>query len=267
MMGVPLAEALDPGRYGGKAVQLGRGLRAGLPVPPGWALESAAVERLAQGREAAALAELYASFKGASFAVRSSAVDEDSAQASFAGQHLTVLDVRSAEGFAEALRQVWLSARSASALAYRRKLGLKSEAPLAVVLQVQVPADCAGVLFTVNPLTQADERVAEGAWGLGESVVQGLVDPDRWRWDRQGQLLEEHIGDKDRGIFCGPQGPEERPLEPERAQAPCLDAKKRQGLLALAQACEEHWASKRLDLEWAFQGDGLYLLQCRPITR
>lgn len=110
-------------------------------------------------------------------AVRSSWVGEDSAAATFAGQHLARLNVRSLDELVEAVAAVWRSGCSESALAYRRKLGLEDAPRMGVVVQRQLDPDVSGVLFTGHPVTGADERVIEATWGLGEAVVHGLVTP------------------------------------------------------------------------------------------
>jgi len=122
---VPLAKAREASLYGAKAVGLGDAAREGLPVPPGVALSGDLVEAVASRDEkgiekvAKAIAAL-----SSPFAVRSSAVDEDSAAASFAGQHLTVLNVHSAADVPDAVREVWWSANSDSAITYRQRVGL-----------------------------------------------------------------------------------------------------------------------------------------------
>jgi hypothetical protein len=120
---------------------------------------------------------------------RSSAVGEDSEQASFAGQHLTRLNLRSEPELVDAVSAIWDSSRSPSALAYRERLGLPREPRIAVVVQELVDADSAGVLFSRNPLDGSDELVIEAARGLGESVVAGLVTPDRVRLRRDGAVV------------------------------------------------------------------------------
>jgi pyruvate, water dikinase len=194
---VPLAEAFEEEEFGGKAVQLGTAIRAGLPVPPGMALGAGWVAALA-ARDPTATTALSGLRGGATgpLAVRSSCVGEDSTGASFAGQHLTKLGVRTAEQLADAIRAVWESGCSEAALAYRRRLGLTGEPRMGVVVQQLVEAEVAGVLFTRNPVTGADERVIEAAWGLGESVVQGMVTPDLYRVGRRGEVLERRVGHK-----------------------------------------------------------------------
>src|ERR687894_488261 len=123
-------------------------------------------------------------------AARSSAVGEDAHDASFAGQHLTCLNVPSAAEAVAAVSEIRRSAHEGAALVYRARLGVTEPPRAAVVLQELVDADCAGVLFTRNPLDAADELVVEAAWGLGEAVVAGLVTPDRFRLRRDGSVLE-----------------------------------------------------------------------------
>ena len=265
---VPLAEARDEATFGGKAVQLGAALRAGLPVPPGVALAAALVDAVAAGDPTgvAALAEV-AALVGGPVAVRSSAIGEDSADASFAGQHLTQLNVRDAAGIAEAVSAVWASARSEAALAYRARLGIDGTPRTGVVVQRLLDPHVAGVLFTRNPLDGADERMVEAAWGLGEAVVAGRVIPDRFRIARDGAILERTVGWKPVAVrTASGGGTAEEPVAPELAEQLCLDDRQLAELNDLAARCEQAFGAGR-DLEWAFAGGTLYLLQCRAVTR
>lgn len=264
---VALEDAHEEASYGGKAVSLGAAIRAGFPVPPGAAIATGFVDRAMAG-DAAAINALLASphVPSSRLAVRSSAVGEDSAGASFAGQHATKLNVRKAQ-LIDALRVVWESARTASALAYRQRSGLPAEPRMGVVVQRLVEPVAAGVLFTRNPISGADERLIEAAWGLGEAVVNGAVVPDRFRLAPDGRVLESVPGDKDIKVWYGDSdGTIEVAVDPELRQAPCLGAAHLAALHALSERCMRVWGS-HLDLEWALGGDGtMYLLQCRPIT-
>jgi pyruvate,water dikinase len=201
-------------------------------------------------------------------AVRSSGVGEDSTSASFAGQHATVLDVRSRVALAEAIRNVWASGRNAGVLGYRERLGLAGEPRMGIVVQRLVASDRAGVLFTRNPMTGADECVVEAAWGLGEVVVAGLVTPDHYRIARNGDILERSAGDKDIAIRSLPGGgTAEQEVAEHLVNALCLSDADLQALFALAQRCELHHGPGPNDLEFAFDSTQLYLLQCRSITR
>src|SRR5262245_52879967 len=265
---VPLARAGDEASFGGKAVQLGIAARGGLPVPSGFALNWRTVDRLASGEagDEPALASVLRQL-GSPVAVRSSAVGEDSAGASFAGQHLTRLGVRSTAALVDAVRATWQSGRSDGALAYRRKLGLDPEPRVAVVVQRMVEADCAGVMFTRDPMTGADVRVIEAAWGLGESVVSGLIDPDRYTVNRGGVVAAAAIGDKHVAVRIASDGTtSEEPVDVMLRQSRCLDDGQLRLLDDLATRCDAVFGPTPHDIEWAFEAGQLYLLQRRLIT-
>jgi pyruvate,water dikinase len=264
---VALGEAEDESVFGGKAVSLGAGLRAGLPVPGGVALSAALVDRIAAGAAGALEAVLQsAALPPGRLAVRSSAIGEDSQGASFAGQHATVLNV-AAPGVGDAVRTVWESARAEGALAYRRRKGLSGEPAIAVVVQALIEPLAAGVLFTRNPINGADERVIEAAWGLGEAVVAGLVDPDRFRLSAGGAVLERTAGRKDVKVwYDGAHGTTEVPVPEDLHHVLSLNSDQLARLHALGERCRATWRTE-LDLEWAVHADGtLHLLQSRPIT-
>ncbi len=264
---VPCAKARETSLYGSKAVGLGDAARQGLPVPPGVALSGDLAEAVASGQDKAIekVAKAIAALRPP-FAVRSSAVDEDSAAASFAGQHLTVLNVHSAADVPGAVREVWWSANSDSAITYRQRVGLFTRPSVGVVVQTLLDPTVAGVMFTENPVTGADERMIEASWGLGEAVVAGLVVPDNFRLDRSGQVLERKVGRKRIAIHPLPNGGTfEQPVPPAQVSQLCLDDAQLAALGELAFQCEKVYGPRR-DIEWAFQDGRLYLLQCRTIT-
>ena len=267
MKPVPFEDARDEARFGGKAVKLGQARASGLPTPPGYALDVDLVDAIVAG-DASAIAAVTPIFHelGARVAVRSSAIGEDSERASFAGQHLTVLNVESVASMLEAVHAVRASAHTESARGYREKHGLEGGPRIAVAVQTLVRSEIAGVLFTVHPMTGADERVIEAAWGLGEAIVAGLVVPDTYRIARSGEVLERIAGDKDIELLPAPDGgTSEVEVDPDRATALCLDDAMLAQLHALALDCERYYGMG-LDLEWAFVRDAPYLLQCRAIT-
>ena len=264
---VQLEDARDDSLFGSKAVGLGEATRAGLPLPPGVALSGAVVDAVAGGDEQA-IEEVRKLVRplGGPLAVRSSAVDEDGAEASFAGQHLTLLNVPSADDVSAALREVWWSANSDSAISYRQRVGLFTRPSVGVVVQRLLDPDSAGVMFTRNPITGADERLIEASWGLGEAVVAGRVIPDHFRIGRSGEVLERTPGLKKLAIRALPEGgtvEEEIPIE--LTEQLCLDDNQLEELNRLAGRCEEVYGPAR-DIEWAFADGQLYLLQCRAIT-
>lgn len=263
----PFAKARETSLYGSKAVGLGDAVRRGLPVPPGVALSGDLVEAVASGDEKA-IDKVSAAIAALSppFAVRSSAVDEDGAAASFAGQHLTVLNVHAATDVPGAVRDVWWSANSDSAITYRQRVGLFTRPSVGVVVQTLLDPSVAGVMFTENPVTGADERLIEASWGLGEAVVAGLVVPDHFRLDRSGQVLERRVGRKRIAIRPLPNGGTfEQPVPPEQVSQSCLDDAQLLALGELALQCEKVYGPRR-DIEWAIQDGTLYLLQCRAVT-
>ena len=264
---VPFTKARETSLYGSKAVGLGDAARQGLPVPPGVALSGDLVEAVASGEDKAVekVAKAIAALP-TPFAVRSSAVDEDGAAASFAGQHITLLNIHSAADVPGAVREVWWSANSDSAITYRQRVGLFTRPSVGVVVQTLLNPTVAGVMFTENPVTGADERLIEASWGLGEAVVAGLVVPDHFRLDRSGQVLERKAGRKRIAIRPLPNGGTfEQQVPPAQVNQLCLDDAQLAALGELALQCEKAYGPRR-DIEWAYQDGTLYLLQCRAIT-
>jgi pyruvate,water dikinase len=265
---VPLAQARDDAQFGAKAVGLGAAARAGLPLPPGIALAGSIVEAVATGEERA-IEQVVESVRplGGPLAVRSSAIDEDGADASFAGQHLTLLNVPSSDKVSSALREIWWSANSDSAITYRQRVGLFKRPSVGIVVQALLDADVAGVMFTRNPITGEDERLVEASWGLGEAVVAGTVIPDHFRIAHTGEVLERTAGVKKLAIRTLPEGGTvETEVSPELVERLCLDDDQLAQLNDLADRCEDVYGPAR-DIEWAFADGELYLLQCRAVTR
>lgn len=265
-----LGATIENAVYGGKAARLSRALAAGLPVPPGFALPPEAVELVALGSSSAAeraLLESHLHDIGGPVAVRSSAVGEDGSAASFAGQHISVLNVTGLEAMLTAIASVWSSARAESARAYREKMRIAGEPEVAAIVQKLVQSDVAGVLFTVDPISGSQERlIVEATWGFGEAVVAGLVTPDHFVVTRAGDVIERSIGHKDiaiRAISGG--GTHEAEVDASHQTTACLDGEGLQRLVTLGLACERLFGPQQ-DIEWAMAGGKLYLLQCRPVT-
>jgi hypothetical protein len=134
------------------------------------------------------------------------------------------------------------------------------------VVQALLNPTVAGVMFTENPVTGADERMIEASWGLGEAVVAGLVVPDHFRLDRPGQVLERKAGRKRVRIRSLPTGGTvEEQVPAALVTELCLDDAQLAALSELALRCEQVYGPRR-DIEWAFQDGELYLLQCRAVT-
>jgi pyruvate,water dikinase len=261
-----LGDTLDAEEYGGKAANLSAAFRDGLPVPEGFALSWQDADAIAAGMPGAdgALAADLGDLADAPLAVRSSAVGEDSRGASFAGQHLTVLNVVGGEAVLAAIRRVWESGRNEAALAYRRRMGLTDDPRIGVIVQDLVAAEVAGVLFTCDPVSAAAGRwVIEASWGLGEAVVAGLVSPDLYIATPSGVLLEARQGTKKVAVIPDAGGGTSQHVVENDGW--CLDEAALRLLIGLGAACERLFGPGQ-DIEWAFAGGRPWLLQSRPVT-
>jgi pyruvate,water dikinase len=201
-------------------------------------------------------------------AVRSSAVDEDGVIASFAGQYETYLNIKGADAVTDAVVQCWASAQSERLLAYRASHDLSPNGlKLAVLVQQLVYADAAAVIFSANPVTRdRDEVVINASWGLGESIVGGTVTPDTFVVRKPDlRITARVIADKARMTVAAERATREVNVPRLLRTAPALSDEQVMAAvqLALELEAEMDWP---VDVEAAFQGRDLYLLQCRPIT-
>ena len=261
-----LGAELEVMAYGGKAANLSTALRYGLPVPEGFALSWSEVDAIATGMPGAtgALTANLGELADVPLAVRSSAVGEDSRAASFAGQHLTVLNVVGYEAVLAAIRRVWQSGWDEAPLAYRRRMDVADDPRVGVIVQHLVTAEVAGVLFTCDPVSGAAGRwLIEASWGLGEAVVAGLVNPDLYIATPSGDLLEAHRGTKKVSVMPDPGGgTNQRATEDDNW---CLDEAAVRVLAGMGAACERLFGPGQ-DIEWALAGGKTWLLQSRPVT-
>jgi len=244
--------------------------------PDDKALESAAkriggmlVEADVDANTQAVLVEAYADVGEGAVAVRSSAVGEDSARLSFAGQYTTLLNVVGLDAVTEAVQACWASAWSAKALRYRimNDLSLR-EVEMAVVIQTIVAAEKSGVLFTVNPVTGSDgEFVVSAAYGLGEAVVSGAVDPDTVVLERAtGAVRGETLGAKEERIDPLPEGGcRIRAVSASERSVPVLTATELRELHREGTRLEQVMGGPQ-DVEWALADGQLWILQSRPVT-
>jgi pyruvate, water dikinase len=167
-----------------------------------------------------------------------------------------------------AVTRVWASARDERALAYRREQGLGAEGVrLAVLVQRLVLADSSAVVFSANPITgNREEVVVTASWGLGESLVSGMVTPDTWVVRKADLAVkEERIGAKERMTVAVTGGTREVSVPRLLRERASLSRVQVAELVKLAVELEEKMG-RPVDIETAFAGDLLYLLQCRPIT-
>lgn len=218
---------------------------------------------------AKAISDAYAALgAGLRVAVRSSATAEDLPGASFAGQQDTELNIVGEESLLAAVKKCWGSLWTARALAYRSRQNIAPEqVALAVVVQEMAPADAAGVMFTLNPVTgDRSELVINATWGLGEALVSGRVNPDTIVADKQtGRVKHKEIGDK--RVMTAPTeaGTAEIEVTAERRRQPALGADHVAVLARLGSELERIFGAAQ-DVEWAIAGDRVVLLQSRPVT-
>jgi pyruvate,water dikinase len=329
----------DAARFGGKSASLGELLRAEIPVPPGFALSTAAFDRFVDesaleptieaALAAAAIAatpatgatgatgatddvdavaaasrvigeamhgapvpesvraevasryeELAAQVGVASppVAVRSSALGEDSQDATFAGQQETYLWVRGVEDVCDAIRDCWASLYSPPAISYRARLGAAgAEHPaMGVTVQLMVDAVVSGVMFTCNPVTGDPSMVAINAsWGLGLAVVGGEVTPDDYLVSKvTREVVRERLGTKSVQYVPDPEpggrGTVRVDVPAQLRTQPCLDDEAVRGLVELSRRVQAHFGSHQ-DIEWAIartesEPDALFVVQSRPVT-
>ena len=205
---------------------------------------------------------------GERVAVRSSATAEDLPEASFAGQQDTYLNIRGEAALLKAVQSCWGSLWTARAVAYRAKQDLASMDGLAmaVVVQQMVAAEAAGVMFTANPVTGAeDEIVINAAWGLGEAIVSGEVTPDNIIVEKAtGKIKEIAVSEKMAMTLMLDDGTKEVELDEERRRARVLDDDHVARLAAIGRDIEQHYGTPQ-DIEWAVVQGTFAILQARPV--
>jgi len=282
------ADCHDVNRAGAKAAHLSR-LASRYRILPGFCISAQAYSQWAELIDSTRLASLTPSkllaladalasayrdlgeicgVADPSVAVRSSAVDEDGATLSFAGQHETYLNIAGAHAVAEAVVRCWGSVRTERALAYRQRQSLSvAEARVAVLGQQLVPADASAVVFRANPVTGSDEEVMiDASWGLGESLVSGTVTPDTYMVRKSDLAIDcRDIAEKRRMTVLAQQGTHEAPVPRMHQKVPSIDETQVMELARLSMALETAMGWP-VDIECAYRGRDLYLLQCRPIT-
>jgi phosphohistidine swiveling domain-containing protein len=202
-------------------------------------------------------------------AVRSSATAEDLPGASFAGQQESYLNVIGDEALIDAIKLCWASLWTARAMTYRLKQGIASaDVSLAVVVQRMIPADLSGILFTAHPTSgDRSQMVINAGYGLGEAIVGGVVTPDSYLVDRaRGTVFESTIGSKETKVVADEgQGVRREAVADTERKAAVLSSVRIQALAQTCQRIEAHFTTPQ-DIEWAFAGDDLWILQSRPIT-
>lgn len=201
-------------------------------------------------------------------AVRSSATGEDGADASFAGMNETYTNVRGEQDLIDAVQNCWASLFGSRVVSYRASRGFSADPAMAVVIQLMIASERSGVAFTADPTTDATDRVVvEAAFGQGEVVVSGSVEPDNYVVGKKtGEILSRHIGYKSFEIIRGADGRDQRvELDEVKAEAQVLSDDEVREIADIAVRSERH-AGCPQDTEWAIAGGKTYIVQTRPIT-
>src|SRR5437764_9862513 len=289
----------DAASYGGKSATLGELIAAEIPVPPGFAVSceafrsflteaglegviAHAMERASSGDVDAVnaashaiseamhsapipdairseIVERYGALGDVPVAVRSSALGEDSQEATFAGQQETYLWISGADHVCDSVRDCWISLYSPPAITYRARLGSDEEPAMGVTVQLMVDAEVSGVMFTCNPVSGDPSMVAVNAsWGLGLAVVGGEVTPDDFLVSKvTGEVVREHVHAKQVQYVpdAGGSGAVRVAVAPDRQDVRCLDQPALERLVEVARRVERYFGSHQ-DIEWAIvRGD------------
>lgn len=252
---------------GGKARNLFQLKRKHFPVPKFLVIpQESFPEKLETPIDPAILEQIRSYFpENTLFAVRSSAVDEDGSEFSFAGQfesHLFVPAVQ-LEG---KIREVWLSSGSKRVAEYRKHHGLEMKTGIAVIVQQMIDADTAGVAFGINPISgNRREKLISSVYGLGEGLVSGELDADNFILSAQ-ELHSEITLKTHRFVLDKEQfGTKQEEVEADIQERPSLELEQIHAVDRLLEACARHFR-KPQDIEFAFQNGELFILQARPIT-
>jgi len=298
----------DAASFGGKSATLGELIAAEIPVPPGFAVSceafrsflsepglgdviADAMERASSGDVDAVnaashaisevmhsapipeairseIVERYAALGDVPVAVRSSALGEDSEEATFAGQQETYLWISGADHVCDSVRDCWISLYSPPAITYRARLGSDEEPAMGVTVQVMVDAEVSGVMFTCNPVSGDPSMVAINAsWGLGLAVVGGEVTPDDYLVSKvTREVVRQEVSSKAVEYVPGEGGAVCVDVPEERREVACLEEPALAALVDVAKRVESYFGSRQ-DIEWAIARDGeLFVVQSRPVT-
>ncbi len=231
--------------------------------PKSWCGVSAVPDDLA-----AAVLDAYHRLGQGRVAVRSSGIGEDAEGTSFAGMNATFTNVAGDDELLGRIVDCWASLYGARSISYRSSKNLVDEPAIAVVVQEMIPSERSGVMFTVDPSTgDTGHIVIEAAFGQGEVVVSGQVEPDTYVVDKQGpRVLEVRVGSQAFEIVRGPDGADERiEFDPGEGSRRVLTDDEILALARMGQAVEDHYGAPQ-DTEWAMAGDRTVLVQSRPIT-
>ena len=304
----------DTPSAGGKGANLGEMTQAQIPVPPGFIVSAQAYTRFIEQsglrpgiqkllspldyndsarlqkvseeiktlirstpvpqQTAAEIKKAYRQLGGGPVAVRSSATAEDLADASFAGQQATFLNIVGEDEVVEAVRACWASLFEARAIFYRADKGFEHmKVAIAVPVQRMVQSSRSGVMFTLETSTGDRSKIEiEAVWGLGEAIVSGETTPDNYRVDKASlRILEKRVVNQERQFVRnlevdGAGGTNVwLPVPGELARQRKLSDEQIVALARIGKRVEEHYGCPQ-DIEWAEENGELFIVQTRPVT-
>lgn len=261
----------DVATVGGKGASLGELTKAGFPVPPGFVITTNAFKKFQDKKFSEEFKkEIFQAFDKLTtgrVAVRSSAVAEDSQNASWAGQLDTYLNV-TRENLLDNISLCFSSIKSARAKSYAKDKNVKkSGLVVAVVIQEMIESEYSGVMFTINPVMgNTDEIVIDAGYGLGEFIVQGIITPDNYKVDKNSLKIKvKDLGSKDK-MFVYRDGKNQSLETPTSLKDKFVlhdDLIKK--LSEIGKSIEKHYGFP-CDIEWAYANSKFYITQSRPIT-
>jgi pyruvate, water dikinase len=197
---------------------------------------------------------------------RSSATAEDTKKASFAGQQESFINIKGNVELIEKVATVFASTFTARAIFYRKNKGFDMHVPIAVVVQKMINSDKSGVMFSKNPVNSSNEILIEAVFGQGEGIVSGKIKPDQFTVSEDLEITKEELANKKLAIVRDASGITKTiQLTPEKTGQKTLKNYEIKKLAEYAQKLEEHY-EKPQDIEFAVEGEDIYILQTRPIT-
>lgn len=259
----------DISEVGGKGASLIKMHQAGIPVPKGFVIATNAYNELHKQELPEnfqkALLEAFDSLDVQRVAVRSSAVSEDSDTASWAGQFDSFMNV-TRDTLIDSVKKCWASVDDAMSYAETQQVSGNSLA-IAVVVQEMVDSDVAGVAFSVNPINHDSNQIMiEATFGLGELLVQGMVNPDNYVLSKiNGSIVSKHISTKTVMLTYKDGTTQQVPVDEVLRDIPCLDENQLSEIGQMVKRIEQYYGTPQ-DIEFAYSDNVLNIVQSRPIT-
>lgn len=262
----------DVDKVGGKGASLGEMIKSDIPVPPGFVITTETYQKFLNNEIPVEIKEeilkAFDSLDADRVAVRSSAIAEDSSQASWAGQLETYLNVPK-DNLIEKVRECWNSIKSERSLSYAAQQNLSAnDLFVAVVVQKMIESEISGVMFSVNPITEdKNEIMIEAGFGLGELLVQGLITPDNFVVDKNTfEIKSRDVQTQETMLVFKDGENKEVPVSVDKKDKQAVSDEMVKELAKLAIKIEDHYGRPQ-DIEWAIDENGkIWILQSRPIT-